>query len=68
MQVEQAKRLKEFEQENATLKRLVAELSLDKLVLTYLVSGKFSALSDSVVRSAMSAACMESENDERATW
>jgi hypothetical protein len=33
MQVDQAKRLKELEQENAKLKRLVAELSLDKLVL-----------------------------------
>ena len=31
--VDQARRLKEFEQENNKLKRLVAELSLDKLVL-----------------------------------
>jgi len=30
LQVDQAKRLKELEQENAKLKRLVAELSLDK--------------------------------------
>ena len=33
LQVDQAKRLKELEQENAKLKRLVANLSLDKLVL-----------------------------------
>jgi cell division protein FtsB len=31
-QVDQAKRLKELEQENVKLKRLVANLSLDKLV------------------------------------
>jgi uncharacterized protein (DUF2252 family) len=36
LQVDQAKRLKELEQENAKLKRLVAELSLDKLVLDLL--------------------------------
>lgn len=33
LQVDQAKRLKELEQENAKLKRLVANLSLGKLVL-----------------------------------
>jgi putative transposase len=31
--VDQARRLKELEQENAKLKRLVSELSLEKLVL-----------------------------------
>jgi hypothetical protein len=36
--VDQAKRLKELEQENAKLKRLVAELSLDKLVLKDIAS------------------------------
>jgi putative transposase len=41
LQVEQAKRLKELEQENAKLNRLVAELSLDKLVLKDLASGNF---------------------------
>ena len=35
------KRLKELEQENAKLKRLVAELSLDKLVLKDIASGNF---------------------------
>jgi putative transposase len=39
LQVDQARRLKELEQENAKLKRLVAELSLDKLVLKDIVSG-----------------------------
>ena len=41
LQVDQAKRLKELEQENAKLKRLVAELSLDKLVLKDFASGNF---------------------------
>jgi putative transposase len=39
LQVDQAKRWKELEQENAKLKRLVAELSLDKLVLKDIASG-----------------------------
>ena len=33
MRVEQAKRLKELEKENARLKRLVADLSLDNAIL-----------------------------------
>ena len=33
MKTDQAKRLKELEQENGKLKRLVAELSLDKHIL-----------------------------------
>jgi putative transposase len=33
LQVDQARRLKELEQESAKLKRLVSELSLEKLVL-----------------------------------
>jgi hypothetical protein len=40
-QVDQARRLKELEQENAKLKRLVAELSLNKLVLKHIASGHF---------------------------
>ena len=39
LQVGQAKRLKELEQENAKLKRLVSELSLEKLVLKDIASG-----------------------------
>ena len=41
MTVSEARRLKELEQENAKLKRLVAELSLDKLVLKDIASGNF---------------------------
>jgi putative transposase len=41
LQVDQARRLKELEQENGKLKRLVAELSLDKLVLMDIASGNF---------------------------
>jgi putative transposase len=41
LQVDQARRLKELEQENAKLKRLAAELSLDKLVLKDIASGNF---------------------------
>ena len=33
LKVEQARRLKELEQENTRLKRAVAELTLDKLIL-----------------------------------
>jgi transposase-like protein len=39
--VDQAKRLKELEQENSKLKRLVAELSLDKQVLQDIARGNF---------------------------
>jgi putative transposase len=41
LQVDQARRLKGLEQENAKLKRLVAELSLDKLVLKDIAPGNF---------------------------
>jgi putative transposase len=41
MKVEQAKRLKELEQENARLKKLVAELSLDKAILAEAARGNF---------------------------
>jgi putative transposase len=39
LQVDQAKRLKELEQENAKLKRLAANLSLGKLVLKDIAEG-----------------------------
>jgi putative transposase len=41
LQVDQARRLKELEQENSKLKRLVSELSLEKLVLKDIASGNF---------------------------
>ena len=36
LQVDQARRLKELEQENAKLKRIVGNLSLEKLVLKHI--------------------------------
>ena len=41
MQVDQAKRLKELEQENSRLKRLVAEQALDNAMLRELSRGNF---------------------------
>ena len=41
LKVDQAKRLKELEQENSKLKRLVAELSLDKQILQDIARGNF---------------------------
>jgi cell division protein FtsB len=41
LQVDQARRLKELKQENTRLKRVVANLSLDNLVLKDLASGNF---------------------------
>ena len=41
LQVDQARRLKELEQANSKLKRLVSELSLEKLVLKDIASGNF---------------------------
>jgi hypothetical protein len=41
LKLDQAKRLKELEKENTKLKRLVAELSLDKQVLKDIAEGNF---------------------------
>jgi hypothetical protein len=41
LQVDQARRLKDLEQENSKLKRLVANLSLEKLVLKDIAEGNF---------------------------
>ena len=41
MQVSQAKRLKELESENARLKKLVSDLSLDKAILKEAAKGNF---------------------------
>jgi len=41
MKVDQAKRYKELEQENARLKRLVADLSLDNAMLKEIGKGNF---------------------------
>jgi len=41
MQVDQAKRMKELEQENTRLKRIVADLSLDNSILKEVSRGNF---------------------------
>ena len=41
MRVEQAKKLKEMEKENARLKKLVADLSLDNAILKEVAEGNF---------------------------
>ena len=41
MRVEQAKKLKELEKENAQLKKLVADLSLDNSILKEVAEGNF---------------------------
>ena len=41
MRVDQAKRLKELETENTRLKKLVADLSLDKAILKETLRGKY---------------------------
>jgi transposase-like protein len=41
LRLDQAKRLKELERENAKLKRLVAELSLEKQILKDVAEGNF---------------------------
>lgn len=41
MRVDQAKRLKELEQENARLKKIVADQALDNLILKEVSTGNF---------------------------
>ena len=41
MQLDQVKRLKELEKENARLKKLVADLCLDKAILKEALSGNY---------------------------
>ena len=41
LKMDQAKRLKELERENGKLKRLVADLSLDKQILKDIAEGNF---------------------------
>ena len=41
LKMDQAERLKELEKENGKLKRLVAELSLDKQILKDIAEGNF---------------------------
>ena len=51
---ETVKRLKELEKENARLKRLVADLSLDKAILKEIAEGKWSARRANAQRSGTS--------------
>jgi putative transposase len=41
LKIEQAKRLKALEQENARLRRAVSDLTLDKLILQEAIRGNF---------------------------
>jgi putative transposase len=41
LKMDQAKRLKDLERENTRLKRVVADLTLDKLILQDAASGKY---------------------------
>jgi hypothetical protein len=41
MEVSQAHRLKELERENGRLKKAVADLTLDKLILNEALTGKY---------------------------
>lgn len=41
LRLDQAKRFKELEKENTRLKKLVADLSLDKAILKEVVEGKY---------------------------
>ena len=41
MKVSQARRLKDLEKENSRLKRAVADLTLDKLILSEALEGKY---------------------------
>ena len=41
MKMDQAKRLKDLERENGRLRRVVADLTLDKLILQDVASGKY---------------------------
>ena len=51
LKLDQAQRLKDLERENTRLKRAVAELALDKLILQEAAEGNFSAPPDDVERS-----------------
>ena len=41
LRIDQAKRMKELESENARLKKAVAELTIDKIILKEVTEGKF---------------------------
>ena len=41
LRIDQAKRMKELESENARLKKAIAELTIDKIILKEVAEGKF---------------------------
>ncbi|HUD54408.1 MAG TPA: IS3 family transposase [Terracidiphilus sp.] len=63
LKMDQAKRLKELEKENGKLKRLVAELALDKQILKDIAGGKL--VSPERRRCAVEQACEKYEVSER---
>ena len=46
LRIDQAKRMKDLEAENARLKKAVAELTIDKIILKEVAEGKFGAQRD----------------------
>ena len=68
LKVDQAKWLKELERENARLKRAVAELTLEKLILKEAAEGNWSAPSVANSASTVSVPSRGSLNGARAGW
>lgn len=68
LRVDQAKRLKGLEQENARLKRLVADLSLDNSILKEVAAGNFYARPDTETRCAMHRRRSRAPNAGRVEW
>ena len=66
--IDQAKQLKGLEQENARLKRLVADLSLDNSILKEVAAGHFSARPDAEKRCAMHRRRSRSLKAGRVEW
>lgn len=62
MKIDQAKRLKEVEKENARLKKLVADLSLDNAVLKEVSRGNFRARRDGAGQLSILQAYFRSRN------
>ena len=68
LRVDQAKRLKSLEQDNARLKHLVADLSLDKSILKKVPGGPCSAQPDAEKQSAGCKRCSRCLNAGRVAW